>query len=387
MKILFPYMARWHAVNWSRYHSLLYALADAGNEIHVMQPPPLRSAETNFQEIESGGHPNIQVHDVALSQWFWQKHLPLDKLVKKAYYSLLARKHAQRLIVEKKIDVVLLYNIPQYRFSSLTDVTVVFDYADDYVDMLVYELGHLNNPLARAMARRMLSSMMRRAAVTLTVSNVLAAQAQGNVHVLPNGVSLAKAAAAPSVPIQAVVNQEKPVVGFLGAFEYFIDLNLMVDVAKELPDLHFLYVGTGRGWKQVAARIEREQLANVQLTGGVPHDQVFAYVRKMDICLNLFTKIPVSHRACPIKLFEYLSQKKPVITTRLDEIRFIDNAFLYYGDTCEEVVAAIRTILADRAAAAGKTEQGYRVTAERYTWERIGADFVQLVQPHLRRPA
>lgn len=381
MKILFPYMARWHAVNWSRYHSLLYALADAGHEIHVMQPPPLVSAETNFQEIETRGHPNIRVHDVALAQWLWQKHAPLDKLFKKAYYSLSARTHAQRLIAEYSIDVMLLYNIPQYRFSSLTGVAVVFDYADDYVDMLAYELGRLNNPVARAIARYMLSSMMRRAAATLSVSNVLAAQAQGNVHVLPNGVSLSKAAAVPFTPIRPVENGGKLVVGFLGAFEYFIDLDLLVDVAKEMPELHFLYVGTGRGWKHVAERLERERIVNVQLTGGAPHDQVFTYIRHMDVCLNLFTKIPVSQRACPIKLFEYLSQKKPVITTRLDEIEYIDENFLYYGDTRDEVVDAIRSILADREGAAKRAEHGYRVTAERYTWERIGEIFCELVQP------
>ena len=385
MRILFPYMARWHAVNWSRYHSLLYVLADAGHEVHVMQPPPMQSAETNFQEIESRGHPNIRIHDVALSRWLWDRQLPLDKLFKKAYYSLSALNHAKQLIIKHKLDVVLLYNIPQFRFSGLPNVTIVFDYADDYVDMLSYELGRLNNPLARAVARYMLATMMKRAAVTLAVSNVLAQQVPGNVHVLPNGVSLEKAAAAPAKKIQAVLHGTKPVIGFLGAFEYFIDLDLMVDVAKAMPDLHFLFVGTGRGWIHVSERIKREAIANVQLTGGVPHDQVFSYIRGMDVCLNLFAKIPVSHRACPIKLFEYLSQKKPVVTTRLDELRFIDDDFLYYGDTRDEVCAQIRSILQAPDIAAQRAASGFRKTVDLYTWNTIGKKFGELVNPLLSR--
>ena len=379
MKLLFPYMARWHAVNWSRYHSILYALADAGHEIHVMQPPPLESAETNFQEIKSGGHPNIRVHDVELTRWLWQLRLPLDKLFKKAYYSLSALSHAKRLVAQHDIDVLLLYNIPQYRFSAIPGVKIVFDYADDYVDMLVYELGKLNNPIARWLARGMLTRMMQRASVTMTVSNVLAAQAEGNVHVVPNGVSFEKAAATPPTPIRPVTNGGKPVVGFLGAFEYFIDLDLLVNVAKAMPDIHFLYVGSGRGWKGVAARVEQENIHNVQLTGGVPHDQVFAYIREMDVCLNLFTKIPVSHRACPIKLFEYLSQKKPVITTRLEELHFIDDEFLLYGDNVDEVCQQIRSIFADRATALARAERGYEKTAREYTWNQIGKQFASLV--------
>ncbi len=387
MKILFPYMARWHAVNWSRYHSLLYALADAGHEIHVMQPPRLTSAETNFQEIESKGHKNIMVHDVPLWPALWNRRMPLDKLFKKAYYSFASYGFAKDLISRYGIQVVLLYNIPQYRFISLDSAVIVFDYADDYIDMLAYELGKLNNCVLQGLAQRMLDNMMTRAALTCTISNVLVAQAKGNVHVVPNGVSLSKAMAKPSVPIQPIQHHGRPVVGFIGSFEYFIDLDLMVNVAKAMPDIHFLYVGTGREWKRVAARVQDERIANIQLTGGVPHEQVFEYIRSMDICLNIFTKIPVSQRACPIKLFEYLSQKKPVITTRLEELAYIDDGFLYYGDNVPEVCAQVRAILKDRAVAEAAAERGYQKTASQYTWNSIADQFIALVEPTLPRTA
>ncbi len=387
MKILFPYMARWHAMNWSRYHSLLYALADAGHEIHVMQPPPLKSAETNFQEITSRGHKNIIIHDVPLTPWLWNLRLPLEKLFKKAYYSFASYQDAKRLIAEHELNVVLLYNIPQYRFISLDSVVLVFDYADDYIDMLSYELGRLDIRLLRNLAQWLLNNMMSRATLTFSISNILARQALGNVHIIPNGVSLSKAATPPSVPIQTVRHGGLPVVGFIGSFEYFIDLDLMVEVAKAMPDIHFLYVGTGREWKRVEKRIHDENVHNVQLTGGVPHDQVFEYIRAMDICLNLFTKIPVSHRACPIKLFEYLSQKKPVISTRLDELVYIDDGFLYYGDNAAEVSARIRSILNDRGAAEATAQSGYHKTVADYTWDRIAERFAALVSEKLPRTA
>ncbi|MBL8521418.1 MAG: glycosyltransferase [Betaproteobacteria bacterium] len=385
MKILFPYMARWHAVNWSRYHSLLYALADLGHDVYVLQPPPLKSAETNFQEITTSGHPRIRVLDVRLSAWLWELRMPLDKLFKKAYFSIAAYGTARELIVDERIDVLLLYNIPQYRFSGIPSVKVVFDYADDYIDMLSFELGRIDNPLARWLASRMLQTMMDRSACTLTVSNVLARQARGNVHVLPNGVSLEKASRPPPAPIAQVTKRGKPVVGFLGAFEYFIDVDLLVDVAKAMPDAHFLFVGTGRRWRHVADRAATEHIDNLQLVGGVPHDQVFAYIREMDVCLNTFTKLPVSHRACPIKLFEYLSQRKPVVSTRLDELAHIDSGFLWYGDTVDETVDSIRAILAGGPQVNERVELGYQLTESRYTWDRIARTFAGLVEPLLGR--
>jgi len=384
MNILFPYMARWHAVNWTRYHSLLSALAADGHVVHVLQPPPLDSRETNFQEITRREQPNVHLHDVALHGGLWNRRVPLDKLVKKAYFSLAALSTARRLIVTERIDVLLLYNIPQYRFLSLDVPVTVFDYADDYVEMLGHELGRLDNPLARAVARTMLHRMMERATVVTAVSHVLAHRARGRSHVLPNGVSLAKARARPSDPIHEVRNDGKPVVGFLGAFEYFVDLDLVFEAARALPEAHFLLVGTGRDWAPFADRVRHAGLGNVQLTGGVPHDQVFEYIRRMDVCLNLFRRIPVSHRACPIKLFEYLSQKKPVVSTRLEELAYIDDGFLYYGDSPEEVAAQVRHILAHRDEAAARGQRGYEATASRYTWDRIARQLVAAIEE--RRP-
>jgi len=379
MKILFPYMARWHAVNWTRYHSLLSALADAGHVVHVLQPPPLQSAETNFQEIARVDRPNVHVHDVPLAPALWNARLPFDKLVKKAYFSYAAYGAARRLVEREGIDVLLLYNIPQYRLMSLPVPAIVFDYADDYIDMLGHELGRFDFAPVRRLAEKILHRMMQRATVTTAVSHVLAAQARGNVRVLPNGVSLAKARAAAARGSPGVASEGKPVVGFIGSFEYFIDLDLMYEVARAMPEVHFLFVGTGRDWAGFKRRIEAAGLRNVQLTGGVPHEEVFAYIGAMDICLNLFRRIPVSHRACPIKLFEYLSQKKPVVSTRLEELAYIDRGFLYYGDTPGEVVSQIRAILADPQEAARRAAIGYERTVSAYTWDRIAAEFAELV--------
>jgi glycosyltransferase involved in cell wall biosynthesis len=380
MRLLFPYLARWNALNWSRYHSLLTALADEGHVVHVLQPPPLASAETNFRDIEPVSHPRLLLHDIRLNGMLWNTRWPLDKLVKKAYYALVAYETAKRLVRDGEIDVVLLYNIPHYRFMRLRPAKIVFDYADDYIDMLSHELGRWNSRLLRDLARRILHRMMRDADVTFAVSHVLAAQAVGRVHVLPNGVSLPKAERWPTTAIQPIHNRSRPVVGFVGSFEYFVDLKLTVEAAKALPEVHFLLVGTGREWNAIRDAVRDGHLENVQLTGGVPHDQVFEYIRHMDVCLNLFRKIPVSERACPIKIFEYMSQRKPVITTRLAELRHIDDDFLYYADTLEELVGQIRRCLADQGAVGLRAERAYLRVVERHTWESIAASFVRLVE-------
>jgi len=367
-------MARWYAVNWTRYHSLLTALAEKGCEVHVLQPPSLESKETNFQEIEAVEHPNIKIITVPINENLWKFKFPLEKLFKKAIYSIMAYSFAKKYCLQEDIDVVMLYNIPQYQFMKLRNVTCVFDYADDYIDMLKIELGKASNPIALGLARRLLKNMLSKSELTLSVSHELAKDQPGNIHVLPNGVSLSDC-----VDTEKREVHEVPIVGFIGSFEYFINFDIIIAAAKRLPEIQFLLVGSGREYKRVEQRIFEEGLTNIELTGGVPHHEVFTRINQMDICLNIFTPIATSHRACPIKLFEYMSQFKPVISTRLHELKHIDKDFLYYADDENELVSMIKHILNKPDETNEKTRLGYRETLNNYTWEKIADHFIEMM--------
>ena len=85
MHILFPYLARYKAINWTRYHHLFGQLAESGHRITVLQPPPAELGETNFQDIEVELPENIRLHDVPMPDWFWRRSWPLDMLLKKGF--------------------------------------------------------------------------------------------------------------------------------------------------------------------------------------------------------------------------------------------------------------------------------------------------------------
>lgn len=382
MKILFPYMARWKAVNWTRYHSILTCLAEMGHEIHVLQPPSCDLQETNFQEIRVNTPKNLHLTDIEIPKIIWNRKIPFEKLIKKGIYSSLSLETAKKIVRDKKIDMILTYNIPQYRFMRIKGPKKVFDYADDYINMLGHELGGLNNPAFLWLGRRIFNDMTRRADYIFSVSNVLKNNlgAGANSTVLPNGVDMADADYALRHPMELPF--KKPVIGFVGAFEYFIDFDLILNTARAMPEATFLLVGSGRLLNDV--RKKAEGLNNIFLTGGVPHKDVFRYIGAMDICLNIFRKIPVSHAACPIKLFEFISMKKPVISTRLDELTYINKNFLMYADTPEEIKTAVQRLMSDHTLRARITTGGYKEVIENYTWQSIAEKFERITaQPNL----
>lgn len=381
MNFLFPYMARWKAVNWTRYHQIFTHLAKLGHNVYVLQPPSSNMKETNFQEIEVDTPQNLRLIDVKLNPVIWNSKLPFNKLFKKGYYAVASSKKVKELITKYQIEVLFLYNIPQFPLMNGNNCIKIFDFADDYIAMLEHELGPLSNKYILKVAKTILNKMIGRADLTLAVSNVLARTINNDertkIKVLPNGASLEKEVEN-TIPIKS--EYKKPIIGFVGAFEYFIDFDLILGIAEKLPQMTFLLVGGGRDLETVKHKANLKGLKNVILTGPVPHNAVASYIKEMDICLNIFKDMPVSHAACPIKLFEYLLMKKPVISNSLQEVKLIDRNFIFYADTVDEFISKIQLIIENKDLASEYAARGFEITKNEYSWENIVGHFLELIE-------
>lgn len=108
------------------------------------------------------------------------------------------------------------------------------------------------------------------------------------------------------------------------------------------------------------------------------HAEICIY--KSPSLLNIFKKIPISYGASPIKLFEYVAMRRLVISTRLREVENIDDGFLYYVDTAEELVKEIQNILKDKNKLIDKLKKGYNTINEYYNWDKIAAELLGIVE-------
>ncbi|MCB1162985.1 MAG: glycosyltransferase [Candidatus Krumholzibacteriia bacterium] len=388
MHFLFPYLARYRAVNWTRYHHLFGQLATMGHRITVLQPPPADIGETNFQEIDVELPENIRLFDVPMPGLLWNRRWPLDKLVKKGSYGLACRDRVARIFAEDPADALLVYNLPQAGMLHVAPLAGrklvrVFDLADDYEAMLATELGRFAWGPLLWQGKRTLHRMIDDADLVLSVSHSLADDYPNrDIHVLPNGVDFARfEGVRASVDGRVGTGDDhRLVVGYLGAFEYFIDFPLILDMAERMPDTRFRLVGAGRDFEHVRSEAARRGLDNVELPGPVPFNRVPAEIAAMDVCLNTFVRIPISHKASPMKLFEYLAMGRPVLTTDLDEVRRYGVDFLVTVNTAEEAVAALRRLAADPAERAWRAEAGRDWVRASFDWKDIANRLVELVE-------
>jgi len=177
---------------------------------------------------------------------------------------------------------------------------------------LVYYCGDDFGALAGVDHEPVLACERRLAAsadVIFAASAPLAARFDPNrtVH-LPHGAHVElftePAHRAPDLP------NDGPVAGFYGSLSEWLDQDLVVACATQLPQWQFVFIGDQR------TNLERlKALPNVRLLGPRAHEDLPSYVQHWDVSLLPFVD-NAQIRACnPLKLREYLAAGRPIVAT------------------------------------------------------------------------
>jgi polysaccharide pyruvyl transferase CsaB len=153
-----------------------------------------------------------------------------------------------------------------------------------------------------------------------------------------------------------------PVVGYYGAIADWFDLELMTHAAKARPDYTFVLLG-GVFDLDVS---ELESLPNVRLLGQQPYETMPQYLYHFDVCMIPFKINPITEATDPVKLYEYLSAGKPVVSVALSEVEDYGE-YLYIARDRDDFVAKL-----DEAVEEDDREMVLRRRkfAEQHTWQQ-----------------
>lgn len=119
------------------------------------------------------------------------------------------------------------------------------------------------------------------------------------------------------------IGREIPICLYTGGLQSGRGVELMLELARAIPEAAFVFVGSG----PLSARVTKAQTANVYHIPAVPNDQLIDLAASATIGLALIEPISFSYQlALPNKLFEYIMAGTPVITTNLPQMkRIVDN--------------------------------------------------------------
>jgi glycosyltransferase involved in cell wall biosynthesis len=149
---------------------------------------------------------------------------------------------------------------------------------------------------------------------------------------LPHGVDYDHFACenAETKTIEVLEKIKKPIIGFFGTIDTWVDLLAVAYLAKRFPQCSFVIIG-----RSVVPMTVLEGLENVHDLRQLPYSELPQYARYFDVGLIPFTLNDLTKAVNPLKLMEYYAIGIPVISTRLPDILDVPGP-LYFADTHEE---------------------------------------------------
>jgi glycosyltransferase involved in cell wall biosynthesis len=239
-----------------------------------------------------------------------------------------------------------------------------------------------------------------RAQATLTVSPPIAAHLAaeyrlGSVDLVPNypdrpdddrRLELRQLAGV-DVPADARI------VLYLGGLMGGRGIESLVHAVATIQDVHLVLLGAGHlaaDLETLAADLGAAE--RVHVAGPVPPDEVVAYARSADIGVSPIVPSCLNYRySLPNKLFQYMAAAIPVVASDFPQVRDIvigAGAGLVVDTTDPTRIAtAVRTLLADRAAALEMGRNGRRAVEREYNWATSARALLEAYGRIVRGPA
>jgi glycosyltransferase involved in cell wall biosynthesis len=252
----------------------------------------------------------------------------------------------------------------------------------------------------RLLAERFDRQLFRGADGVLVVSHALRSYIldhgadEERVSLLPNGVDTERFRSdteAAGMRTQLGLAPDAFVVGFAGSLKPWHGTDVLLDafalLHKEAQRARLLIVGDGP--QRDALRERASQLAlqgAVVFTGAVPHDEMPAMLRAMDVGVAPYLEIPDFYFS-PLKLYEYMASGLPVVASDAGEI----GTLIRHEETGVLVPCGNVAVLADRLLRLKRDEMlrsclgnAARLEAERHSWNQ-NARFVAKLAAQLSR--
>ncbi len=185
-----------------------------------------------------------------------------------------------------------------------------------------------------------------------------------NSHFSPHGVDLDLFTRGldPNLACPAdIAGLPRPIVGFFGLIERWIDLELIGYLAQQRPNVTFLMVG-----RVAVPDDELPKAPNLHWIGQRPYGEMPAYGKQFDVAIIPFLITPVIWHANPIKLREYLALGKRIVSVSTPEIdRYADVVELAHSR--EEWLQKLDGLLAQPQTPESVQHQAARVAPE--SWQ------------------
>lgn len=164
------------------------------------------------------------------------------------------------------------------------------------------------------------------------------------MFLLPNGVDNSFFADTLIRPSD-IENICSPVVLYVGILQDRIDINLMLQVVKLLPDHQFVFIGPEilKGYFDIL-----KLQPNVHFLGIRKHDLIPSYIKYSDVCIIPHKINKFTDSQNPLKIYEYLAAGKPIVSTSIAGTENFKD-YIYIANEPVSFASAIKQAIAENS--------------------------------------
>lgn len=240
-------------------------------------------------------------------------------------------------------------------------------------DLVVYDI--IDEPVGELVSwLRGLPELQERADCCVAVTPALRSYATGKPTILgPNGVWLDHFSPGPPVAPPGWPTGSlgaRPVVGYWGALERWVDLELLVQIAQGRPAYDFVVIGPEYGRDEAKRRFAAAR--NIHWVGPQPHQDLPQWGRCFDVGILPFKRTPLTDTCDPIKVREYLALGLPVVATDLPSLA--ETPSIQCASDLRTWLSALDTAVEERQrdeALRAKLRGQRRDSVREFDWQRI----------------
>lgn len=173
--------------------------------------------------------------------------------------------------------------------------------------------------------------------------------------------------------IQALVDKQKPIIGYFGAFASWFDYELIEELAKTRPQYEILLIGWDYDGSIKKSRLNEYE--NINIIGPIGYEELPKYARAFSVSTIPFKINDITESTSPIKLFEYMALGKPIVTTNMPECRLYKSVLI--GTSIEKFIEQI-----DYSITLHKNQKYMKILREEAldnTWEHKARSIINLL--------
>jgi glycosyltransferase involved in cell wall biosynthesis len=369
----------WFAENRTSSHHIAKRLGDKFPVLYV-EVPGLRAPKANsrdllklMKKLRMTFQPPQQV-----APHFWRMTMPQIpfrrfasvRAANQAFSQMLIRRAIRKLNFN---DAVAWFHVPHPGFLAkhLGEKFTVFYCIDEYAKL----------PDVDSVAVQKMDDELTVAAdIVFTCNKTLLEARQSlnaNIHVNPHGVDteLFALANSPDTKIPAEVEgMSRPIIGFWGLIDRWVDLSILEYIARDRPNWTILLIG------RVAVDVSvLKRMPNVVFAGTKPYSELPSWAKAIDVCILPFTRTSLMVQSSPLKLREYLAAGKPTVAVPLPESKLLGEVV----KTAEDGPGFVRAIEEALAANSPELIALRQKSVETSTWDATVANALRKIEAEL----